>query len=197
MNEIQKQWDFSFISGRLKGYAEKAIEEGDAVKLLGYMDNTKCLEFVFRNSFLLELRGMYERALVYALSATRTNNALYPPSLLEILLENCDIETLRAAGDPLPAGNTFTIYRGVSGERHYRHVRGLSWTASLNTACWFALRYVEHGLKDPAVYKANIRAGDVYCYTSDRDEQEFICRPKYCKKLNLSIEKMRELNKER
>jgi hypothetical protein len=103
-----------------------------------------------------------------------------------------DKEKFIAAGDPLPEGDVYTIYRGVAGKGQRRKVRGLSWTALLDVACWFALRLSGGGLEDPAVYKGKIRKEDVYCYVQDRNEEEFICRPKSAKRLDMTLEEMRQ-----
>jgi hypothetical protein len=57
-------------------------------------------------------------------------------------------------------------------------VRGLSWTASLGRAAWFANRFA-HLLADPAVFRTELPAGDVLAYVDattggGRGEDEFV-----------------------
>ncbi|HEY3391597.1 MAG TPA: hypothetical protein VGK58_02740 [Lacipirellulaceae bacterium] len=51
----------------------------------------------------------------------------------------------------------------------------------LGTAVWFANRY---DLKDPAVYVAKIPRSAALAYRNDREEQELICRPRSCKRID-------------
>lgn len=189
--------DLGHIRSRLRQLAYKAFIEGDAVGILVLMDNTVELDFVTENMVPLTKRGIFEAALVEAFTDTRVNNHRWPVSTLQKFLDEGDINKLRAAGNPLPEGNVYTIYRGVSGKRPYRHVRGLAWTASLEQACWFATRYFFDGAEDPAVYKARIKKDDVYFYMNERNEQEFVCRPKTAKRMKLSIKEMLEMADEK
>ncbi len=96
------------------------------------------------------------------------------------MLDLADRKKLRNAGDALPGNGPFTLYRGVAGVGRARHVRGLSWTASLPDAKWFATRYALGFqspfacLENPAVYRVVVPADDVLAYLTDREEQEFI-----------------------
>jgi len=120
---------------------------------------------------VFKARGRYESALIYALTAPRTNLAHVPRSVLALLIENADRAALRAAGDPLPHPGPFTVYRGVAGRGGARRVRGLSWTFSLPVAAWFARRF---DLPDPAVYRVTVDEAHVLAYVSDREEEELL-----------------------
>jgi hypothetical protein len=50
-------------------------------------------------------------------------------------------------------------------------VRGLSWTASLDRARFFARRYPK--LANPAVYRVTAATEHVLAYTNERKEEEF------------------------
>jgi hypothetical protein len=50
-------------------------------------------------------------------------------------------------------------------------VRGLSWTASLDRARFFARRYPN--LHNPAVFRMTVSAEHVLAYTNARKEEEF------------------------
>jgi hypothetical protein len=171
--------------------ALRAFHEGAPRDLLAVLDNTRRLRFVYDHRMAFSENGTLEAALVCAWQGTRINNCQFDPTTLEsIFLCACDRDRLRLAGDPLPHSGPFTIYRGVSGRGTLRRVRGLAWTASLDVACWFALRQ-EGGLEDPAVYKAQVHAEDVFFYTNGRHEQEFVCRPRRCTRMPLTEDEMK------
>src|SRR5262245_16723139 len=88
------------------------------------------------------------------------------------MFQIADVKQLRAARDPLPSKGPFVIYRGVAGRGRARCIRGLSWTASLKCAAWFASRF--SGLPDPAVYRVTVNEASVLAYLNCRNEQEFI-----------------------
>lgn len=170
--------------------AMEAFHRGDVEEFLSVLDNTERLRFVFDHRQALSNRGILEAALVSAWNQTRVNNCLFDPMTLEfIFLWLCDRDELWSAGDPLPHSGPFVVYRGVSGRGLLRRVRGLAWTASLDVACWFAMRLGD--LADPAVYKARIQADDVFFYANGRCEQEFVCRPERCARLLLSNGEMK------
>jgi hypothetical protein len=135
---------------------------------------------VFRNWAALKARGLYERALLEAFIATRTNNRDWPLYLLRWLFEQCDRSRLLAAGDPLPDGERFTIYQGVAGRGRARRIDGLLWTRDLERARWFANWYANRfSLHHPAVFALEVARADVlaYMHESGRKEQEFIVIP--------------------
>jgi hypothetical protein len=164
------------IPDGLRPDAVCAFYEGD-VRFLYKADNTRGLELVYGNMSALKVRGFYERALLEAFIGTRTNNSRWPLADLHYLFEQCDRTRLLAAGDPLPDGERFTIYRGVAGRGPARRIGGLSWTDDLERARWFANRFA--GLHDPAVYVLEVARADVLAYTHQggRKEQEFIVIP--------------------
>ena len=74
----------------------------------------------------------------------------------------------------MPGPGPFELFRGVAGRGRARRVRGFSWTASEKTAEWFADRAGEWGLHDPAVFRMEVNADNVFAYCNEREEQEFI-----------------------
>jgi hypothetical protein len=53
----------------------------------------------------------------------------------------------------------------------------MTWTASIEDTQWFAGRF---GLPDPAVFCTVAEARDVFAYTNDREEKEFLlCRRRH------------------
>lgn len=166
--------DLSLVSPVLQILATEAFDEGDAVGLLCKMDNMNGLAFVYDNLHALKARGIYEECLVQAFISCRVNNRDWDQDVLALMFGRGDRDKLRAAGAPLPGTGPFTLYRGVAGRGRARRLRGMSWTASLPVACWFANR---NGLESPAVVSTDVPATEVLCYVDDRHEEEFIIMP--------------------
>ncbi len=131
----------------------------------------------------LKEQGVYEAELVKAYFDVRTNYSGWSLKKLEMLFAYGDRQRIREAGDPIPEGEKFTLYRGVAGKRPLRKVAGFSWTSSLKVAVWFATRDKE--LHDPAIYTTTVSASEVLCYINEREEQEFLLRAKHYKRLSL------------
>lgn len=161
------------IPSNLRGSALAALAAGDVVDFLVKAGNTYSLKLVYRNIEELRARGLYETALLRAFVTTRTNNHGWPISALRLLFDVADRGRLRSAGDRLPGPGPFTLYRGVAGHGRARRVRGLSWTASLERARFFAHRFDGY-LAAPAVFSVTVQEHDVLAYSNDRTEQEFI-----------------------
>jgi hypothetical protein len=86
------------------------------------------------------------------------------------------LDALRSAGDPVPDG-MLKLYRGVAGRGRARHVRGSSWTGTLDMARWFAGRAAAGGAADPAVYQIDVASKDVLVHLgkeTGRSEDEYL-----------------------
>ncbi len=166
--------DLSLVDMVLREQAREAFAEGDAAGLLICVGNHDALAFVTGNIAPLCDRGIYEQALLDAFTGARCNHAHWPIGAIHTLFHFADSERLRGAGQPLPAGEKFTVFRGVSGAGRQRRISGLSWTLDFSRACWFAVRLE---LDDPAVYSAVVPREIVLCYCNERHEQEVVCRP--------------------
>ena len=140
----------------------------------------------------LRERGIYEAALLDAFIGVRTNHFNWSISTIECMFRIADKIKLLEAGSPLPDGDRFTVFRGVSGLGHYRRVTGFSWTLSLPRACWFATRL---HFEDPAGYSAQVHRERVLAYYNGRLEQELVCRPGRPRRLQMSLDEMRIENK--
>jgi hypothetical protein len=70
----------------LRDMARQAFEEGNVVGFLCRASNEHSLMLVWNNVALLQQRGVYEEALLHAITATRTNNHGFGQDALEILL---------------------------------------------------------------------------------------------------------------
>jgi hypothetical protein len=152
--------------------AAAALAKRDAEGFLLWADNQQRMELVCKNWEILQEKGVYEEALLRAFTGPRVNNSNWRPEDLELFFLLADRERLLSCGDPLPGEGPFTIYRGVAGHGKSRRERGLSWTASLERARWFAQRMAFLG--DPAVYAVTISREHVLAYSDGRNEQEFI-----------------------
>jgi hypothetical protein len=165
------------IPENLREKALGYLRDGHADWFLGMAQNTESLDLVYYNRTELLRLGCFEQALLRAIIGTRTNNSRWPITDLRYLFSLADKGRLRALGDPLPGAGPFTIFRGVAGWGRRRMVRGISWTGSLDVACWFANR--PH-FTDPAVYTVTVAAPAVAAYLdeSGRNEEEFLlCAP--------------------
>jgi hypothetical protein len=171
----------------LRHRAREAFRTRDAGALLSLMDNTRCMRFVWDNLGALRDAEMYEAALFGAYMGTRTNLSGWHLEDLLLMFRLADRERLAVCRDPMPPGETFTVYRGVSGRGRARRVRGLSWTLDLDRAWWFARRLSYLG--EPAVFDATVPRSAVFFYTNERKEQEMVlelprtCRPRRCRVL--------------
>jgi hypothetical protein len=150
--------------------------KGDIEGALCMMDNVSCLIFIRDNAARLIAKNKYEKALLSAYTATRTNFASWDFNEIRLLFELADVNKLRSAGDPIPQQKNFTVYRGVSGHEPQRRVIGYSWTNSPGVAAGFAKRWKELGLEDPAVYEVTVPFDCVLAFYHGRQESEFILR---------------------
>ncbi len=154
--------------------------------MLSHVGNDNELRCVAFNKARFVEWGCFECALVDAITAPTENNHRKHRLAVD-LLRSADRERLRAAGEPLPHNGPFTIFRGVAGEGLCRRVRGLSWTLDFKQAFWFANRSAcSFNLANPAVYRAQVSADDVYFFDNDRNEQELVILPS--RRLNVTIE---------
>lgn len=159
------------ITSALLDQAVEGLEQKNVLRFPGYANgNEYWLDLLAANVSLLKELDLYERGLLDALIASRTNNYVHRDKI-PLLIEHADRAKLLAAGAPLPGPGPFLLYRGVAGRGSARRVRGLSWTASLDRARFFARRYPE--LLDPAVFRVTVSAEHVLAYTNERQKEEF------------------------
>lgn len=159
---------------------ERALQKwqrGKDDSILCLMDNLKCLFFVNHNLPRLIARGTYEKCLISAFIGTRTNNGNWTQKDLEYFFSLANRRKLLMAGDKLPDGDEFILYRGVAGIGNKRRIRGISWTSDLERAKWFANRWKEF-LPNPAVYMIKVKRDQILAYCNDRNENEFLIIPK-------------------
>jgi len=162
-------WNLEPIKPLLRDQALEAIKHRDVVGFLATENTEKGLEIVACNLRPLLANGLLERAFVEAWIATRTNWVTFPLRTTRRILRHCGRERLRAAGDRIPTGDTFTLYRGVAGLGAMRRESGLSWTRSVERAAWFATRF-ERFLERPAVLTTEVSRAEVLFYSNGRNE---------------------------
>ncbi len=159
----------------LHEWAREAFEDANPDTFLGLADSMLGLDLVAQNRHAFIQKGIYEEALLIALTSAHLNNHHVSSRLIAYLLRLADRERLRAAGDPLPGKGPFRLYRGVAGKGVARRVRGIHWTGTFDRARWFAERAADRMRLDaPAVFEVTVPESEVLAYTSDRSEDEYL-----------------------
>lgn len=167
--------DFSFVEPCLRPHAREDWQNGDALGVVVTVGRGGCLDFVLGNIEPLLARGIYEGAFIHAYVTPKIGAGIQDRYSLELMLLVANPARLLVAGNPLPDGDSFTLYRGVADGADLDAVRRFSWTASPNVASWFAVRSAEQfGGKDPAVFSLQVERKHVWAFINDRQEQEFI-----------------------
>lgn len=92
--------------------------------------------------------------------------------------------------------NVITVYRG-EGENSTPYQQAYSWTAKLETACFFAIRLSTEG----KIYTAQVNKENIIAFTNQRNENEIIVFPEYLKNvqemaLYSPLSRLKELAKE-
>lgn len=146
--------------------------------LLWCLDSHRYLQFFLDNLDSLRSAGMFESVFLGVFTGCKINNHYLSEGQLTWLFFSADREKFIQAGDALPDGERFEVYRGVAGTGNARHIHGFSWTTDFDIACWFALRYSDI-LPNPTVYRATVPRHGVYAYVDHEKEIiTYIHRPK-------------------
>jgi hypothetical protein len=135
----------------------------------------------------LEASGVFTPALAMAV--------LHGPHKLPLhelrgVLRSVPRGDLQRCGDPLPLGDSFTVYRGISGVRAERKPDGLWWSSCAAFAAHFATRRVR---ENPAVLVATVRPSDLYFIVRRRSHVECLCEPPRYRRLPLSYDDLMRL----
>lgn len=168
-------------------HVRTAFERGDAEEFVQLATDNETLAIVVDNYYALWERGMYEAALVEGYVWTKCDHRGWKFDYIKSLFDSGNREKLRNAGSPLQGTEPFTVYRGVHGSGEARRDCGLSWTGSLETACWFATKFGDENI---AVNIAQLRLQDIYCYYTKGDEDEYLGIPLRWERLLLTLEEI-------
>jgi hypothetical protein len=149
-----------------------AFENKDADKFASMVDDSYAPYFLADNSYAIKKVGMLEKALLSKWETVKSSWLSFGDSFPSLLKE-IDVEQMRAAGDPIPDDPAFELFRGVCSNNPSRFSRGISWTALLERAKYFARRWADSE-KHSIVYKVVVPNESILCYTNDREEAEFL-----------------------
>src|SRR5665213_4334017 len=149
MNEIG-QIEVSALPSNVREEVETAILARDHPGLFLALKG-KRLCWIAQLRDVLQRHDLFERILVEAYRAPGKDHTTLTTQQTLSLFESGDRQKLRSCGQPLPPGETFELFRGVSGDEERRKTAGLSWTSSRQRACWFAWQLEEYRGLDPAV----------------------------------------------
>jgi len=179
-------WRLTPVPLAQRDTAVQALKAGDIPTFFNTAGSEYGLPLLWFNVEHFQQLGLYERALLYAFTATRASKRA-DGEWLDILFHWADRKRLRDAGQALPGTGPFTLYRGVAGAGRARCVYGYSWTPSLESAQWFANRARAcYDLPNPGVYRIVAREDDVLAYLNDGQQEEFIVRPGNIRKPQLA-----------
>jgi hypothetical protein len=156
--------------------AQEALLAGDVRGFLSTTDDMRAWELVRANRGALWLRGLYERAVIEALTICCANNAdTSEREIARVLRQMARGTSLKRLRDiyPPPGAGPWELYRSVSGRGAARWVRGIIWMQSLETARHFAERSC---LEEPSVYRTIVPDRYVLACVPDGPEELFIVR---------------------
>ncbi len=165
------------IPNVLRARAAAALKEGDWLGFLCTASNHDGLWLVYMNVAALKQHGVYEPALLAALTASRVKNRHMDIAPWCISFARQTARSCGLLGSPLPAAAPFTVYRGVAYntdlEERKRAEEALR-TLDPARARWFPARW---DLPKLAVWSGRILESDVLAYVNGRREQEIIALP--------------------
>jgi hypothetical protein len=166
------RYDLSLVPIYLHPLAIDNLLEDDIESVLCLMDNMLGFHFILKNMKNLVRNGLLEKAFIHAYTSVRVNLQHIPMDTLEALLRSCDRKTLANSGDIIPDGDSFVLYRGISGTGTKRRERSLAWTSNLETAKWFAERL---NYPHQTVIQATVPRENILFYTNQRNENDYCC----------------------
>jgi hypothetical protein len=152
--------------------ARDLLDGRSAREFLALVPDMERIELVSDNVAVLRRLGIYEEALLVALTTSEQSLRHVPLSRLLKLIRAADRWKLRAAGTTIPGRGPYVLFRGVAGEPEVRRERGIWWTSKPEIAAWFARRCPD--LEDPAVYQVTVETKNMLAYWNEREEHEFI-----------------------
>ena len=164
--------NLTLVPSSLYSLARRMLAVRDAGGFVRLVPAMERIDLVFMNLALLRALGIYEAALLEALTAPERSLLHFSQARLRQLIRAADRVKLRALA-PLPGHGPFVLYRGVAGDEEWsRRERGISWTGRPEIAAWFARRSPD--LHDPAVYQVSVGKECVLAYRNEREEDEYL-----------------------
>ena len=173
------------MAGEIK-HRNPTTELEKVLREYAWADSNHVLDLVLDSWPVLHKAGLLEEGFVEAWGTQKWGCPNWTPAFCRTIFAKFDRGTMLRAGDPLPPGDSFIVYRGVAGIGAKRRVRGYSWSAEKGIAKLFAeLRAKRFGLPNPSVYSAVIQKEDILTYIdgSNKDEREFLLLPHKLSKL--------------
>lgn len=150
----------------------QAFEKASPREVIGLVRDGAAIECLhYCRKYFIE-HDCFEESLVNAWTRSDMIHMKLGHYLMGKLLRRADQDRLRAAGDAIPEGDTFTIYRGCSGGGvNINAAREcFSWTHSLDVAEWFAIRWQ----REPVIYRTTIQRQDIVFYNNRSHEMEIV-----------------------
>lgn len=98
---------------------------------------------------------------------------LLPVEAIVAMYEKASPEFKHSVREKVEGKEKIVIYRGQA-EKSTHPRRALSWTTSLKTACFFAVRYAK---EEALVIKAAVSVDDIFDFIDERNENEVLIRP--------------------
>jgi hypothetical protein len=181
--------DFGSIPPEDAAKAAAAIARGESFH--GYIA-TYAFDFILRNVEALRAVGALEGAWLDAY-ILRSHFQDHELATIKAVFDACDPVRLRAIkpiDNPVDirGSGRVSLFRGCAGPEHRM---GMSWTASLDKAIWYAAhKAAYYGVGDPAVYATTASLEDVYC-RFDRNEEEFILLPSRWWRVDVPVDEFR------
>jgi hypothetical protein len=143
----------------------KHAKDGDFRRMIACAMDNGAMAFLIDNAEWLRERSVFEEAMLLAWNAQRFTHGYQ--NWMRLFLACADREKLMAASEPLPEGDIFTVYRGVSngklklwGKRLGGDKRCLSWTLDPEVARTFAGPSGIGG----TVYATEVGRDQIYAY---------------------------------
>tara|TARA_A100001391_G_scaffold199804_2_gene183435 strand:+ start:1876 stop:2448 length:573 start_codon:yes stop_codon:yes gene_type:complete len=163
------------------------LEHRDALAVAAALDRrenfcgyipSQAFDFILLNASALRQQGALEEAWLDAY-LNQSHFADHGFDVVKAVFDMCDRSRLRAGkanDDPVAIARSgrVSLFRGCAGPVHHM---GMSWTASLDKAIWYAAhKAAYYDQTNLAVYTATVAIEEVYCRL-DRNEEEFIVAP--------------------
>jgi len=173
--------DFVGLTGPEVRAVMGAIASGE--NFHGYIPETG-LDFILRNYRQLATLGVLEAAWLDAyVHAPHFNQ--HGMLVVKAVFDACDRDRLRLLkpiSAPYSSTDRLTLFRGCAGPVH---TFGMSWSASLDKAIWYAAHHVAfYDLANPAVYVTTMSVADIYCQLDHYDD-DFIAYSEEAWRINL------------